>query len=254
MKRLIAVAANTFRETVRERVLYNLVFFAILMMVSGVLLRELSVRQEHKIVKDVGLASMEFFGLLIALFLGVALLTRDIERRSLYPLLAKPLSRDALLVGKFVGLVFTLVVNTSVMTAGLFATQWLLSGTVEPRLLLAVYSILLMLVMVTAIAVLLSMLTSPIVALLGTIGLVMAGRMSDVVRHARQVMPEAPDWLITVIFNIIPNFRTMDLKEAMVYGDPVDGMRVVYITAYAVVYTTIVLFLAVGAFRRRELT
>jgi Cu-processing system permease protein len=254
MRRLVAVAANTFRESVRERVLYNLVFFAILMMASGVLLRDLSVRQEHKIVKDVGLASMEVFGILIALFLGVALLTRDIERRSLYPLLAKPLTRDELLVGKFLGLVFTLLVNTAVMTVGLFATQWLLSGAIEPRLMLAVYGIVLMLIMVTAIAVLLSMLTSPIIALIGTIGVVLAGRMSDVVREARQVMPDVPEWVITVIFHTIPNFRALDVKEAVVYGDPVGGMQLLYMTAYAGVYTSIVLFLAIWAFRRRELT
>ena len=94
LSRVVAVAANTFRETVRERVLYNLVFFAILMTLCGLLLGQLSIRQDEKIIKDVGLAAMELFGHLIAIFIGIGLVSKEIERKSLYPLLAKPLSRE----------------------------------------------------------------------------------------------------------------------------------------------------------------
>ena len=118
LSRIRAVAANTFRETVRERVLYNLVIFAILMTLSGLLLGQLSIRQDERIIKNIGLASMDIFGTLIAIFIGVGLVSKEIERRSLYPLLAKPLGRDEFLLGKFVGLGVTLVVNVGVMTAG----------------------------------------------------------------------------------------------------------------------------------------
>ena len=122
MSRLLAVAANTFRETVRERVLYNLVFFAILMTLSGLLLGQLSIRQDAKVLKDIGLAAMDLFGTLIAIFIGVGLVSKEIERRSLYPLLAKPLSRGEFFLGKFTGLVFTLLgfaagVNVMMRTA-----------------------------------------------------------------------------------------------------------------------------------------
>lgn len=93
----MAVAANTFRESVRQRVLYNLVLFAVLMTLSGMLLETLSLRQDDKIVKDLGLASMEIFGTLIAVFMGVGLVSQELERRSIYPLLAKPLGRGELL-------------------------------------------------------------------------------------------------------------------------------------------------------------
>ena len=122
MSRLLAVAANTFRETVRERVLYNLVFFAILMTLSGLLLGQLSIRQDEKIIKDIGLAAMDLFGMLIAVFMGIGLVSKEIERRSLYPLLAKPLTRGEFFLGKFAGLAFTLLVNLAVMTAGLYLT------------------------------------------------------------------------------------------------------------------------------------
>ena len=103
LSRTLAVAANTFRETVRERVLYNLVFFAILMTLAGLLLGQLSIRQDEKILKDIGLAAMDLFGTLIAVFIGTGLVSKEIERRSLYPLLAKPLSRGEFFLGKFVG-------------------------------------------------------------------------------------------------------------------------------------------------------
>ena len=121
LSRTLAVAANAFRETVRERVLYNLVFFAILMTLSGLLLGQLSVRQDEKILKDIGLAAMDLFGTLIAVFIGTGLVSKEIERRSLYPLLAKPLSRGEFFLGKFAGLAFTLLVNLSVMLLGLSA-------------------------------------------------------------------------------------------------------------------------------------
>ena len=100
LSRTLAVAANTFRETVRERVLYNLVFFAILMTLAGLLLGQLSIRQDEKILKDLGLAAMDLFGTLIAIFIGIGLVSKEIERRSLYPLLAKPLSRGEFFLGQ----------------------------------------------------------------------------------------------------------------------------------------------------------
>jgi ABC-type transport system involved in multi-copper enzyme maturation permease subunit len=151
-RRILAVAANAFRESVRERVLYNLVFFAILMTLSGVLLREMSIRQDQKIIKDLGLASIEVFGILIALFVGVSLVSKEIEKRSLYPLLAKPLGRGEFLIGRFVGLGLTLLVNVVTMTASMLLTLALTSGTPDPALLKAVYATYLSLLLVVGVA------------------------------------------------------------------------------------------------------
>ena len=103
MSRILAVAANTFRETIRERVLYNLLFFALVMTVSGLLLGQISIRQDEKIIKDIALAAMDLFGTAIAVFVGVGLVSKEIERRSLYPLMAKPITRDEFerLVGRW---------------------------------------------------------------------------------------------------------------------------------------------------------
>jgi ABC-type transport system involved in multi-copper enzyme maturation permease subunit len=237
---------------VRERVLYNLVFFAILMTLSGVLLGQLSIRQDEKIIKDIGLASMDLFGILIAVFIGVGLVAKEIERRSLYPLLAKPLSREELLLGKFAGLSFTLLVNISFMTLGLYVT--LLATGREPslQLLQAIYPIYLSLLLVVAIALLFSTLTTTPLAAVFTVGVVVAGRFSDVIKNMREVAPDTPDWLVTFLYYALPNFRNFDLKDAAVYGDPVSAATLGWITLYAAVYTAMVLSAAVVAFRRRE--
>ena len=252
LSRLVAVAANTFRETVRERVLYNLVFFAILMTLSGLLLGQLSIRQDEKVLKDIGLAAMDFFGTLIAIFIGVGLVSKEIERRSLYPLLAKPLSRGEFFLGKFAGLVFTLFVNLAVMTLGLYATLLATGRGADPGLLAAIYPILLGLVLVVAFAMLFSTLTSSALASVLTVGVVLAGRFSDVIRNMREVLPAVPAWVVDGLSAVVPNFRNFDFKDRVTYGDPVPGDVLLWVTVYAAVYVTIVLGLGLASFRSRD--
>ncbi|HET8646726.1 MAG TPA: ABC transporter permease subunit [Vicinamibacteria bacterium] len=253
LKRVTAVAANTFRETVRERVLYNLVFFVILMTLSGLLLGDLSIREDDKIIKDLGLAAMDVFGTLIAIFLGVGLVSKEIERRSLYPLLAKPLDRTEFFLGKFGGLGFTLLVNTVLMTLGVYLALLIAGRSLPLSLLKAVYGIYLGLLLVVAIALLLSSVTSAALAAVGTFGIMIAGRFSAVIRDAREVMPGAPPWVVTFLYYVLPDFAKLDFKGRVAYGDPVPLSWVGWATTYALLYTTVVLALGVASFRRREL-
>ena len=252
--RVWAVAANTFRETVRERVLYNLVFFAVIMTLSGLLLGELSIRQDEKIIKDIGLAAMELFGTLIAIFIGVGLVAKEIERRSLHALLAKPLSRDEFFLGKFAGLGVTLLVNVLLMSAGLALTLLATGRGVDPGLLAAVYPIYLGLLLVVALAVTFSTLTSTVMAAVFTIGLVVAGRFLDVIRHIQDVRPDVPTWLTSLLYYALPNFRNFDFKDRVAHGDPVALATLGWVTAYAAAYIGLVLLAGLFAFRSRELT
>ena len=252
MSRIVAVAANTFRETVRERVLYNLVFFALAMTVSGLLLGHLSIRQDEMIIKDLGLAAIDFFGTLIAIFIGVGLVSKEIERRSLYPLLAKPLSRSELFLGKFLGLAFTLLVNTTAMSLGLLTTLRLVGYRPDLRLLLAIYPLYLGLLLIVAMALLFSTLTSSALAAVGTVGVILAGRYSDVVRNMREVAPEAPNWFVDLLYYAIPNFRNFDFKDQVAYGDPIAAGALGFVTVYALLYIAIALTLGLLAFARRD--
>jgi ABC-type transport system involved in multi-copper enzyme maturation permease subunit len=253
LNRLLAVATNTFRETVRERVLYNLVFFALVMTLSGLLLRQLSIEQDRKIIKDVGLAAIDFFGTLIAIFIGVGLVSKEIEKRSLYPLLAKPLSRSEFFVGKYLGLALTLLVNTAVMTVGVLGTLRMVGYPADLHLLQAIYPIYLGLLLVVALALLLSTQTSSALAAVGTVGVVLAGRYSDVIRNMRQVAPGAPQELVSVLYYLLPNFANFDFKDKVAYGDPVGAGTLGFVTAYAGFYIAVLLTLGLVSFNRRDL-
>ena len=252
LTRVLAVASNTFREAIRERVLYNLLFFAIVMTASGLLLGRLSIRQDEKIIKDIALAAMDLFGTAIAIFVGVGLVSKEIERRSLHPLMAKPLTRDEFLIGKFAGLSFTLLVNVVVMAAGLYLTLLLTGGRTDVRLLAAVFPIFLSLVLTVSLALLFSIFTSTTLAAFGSMILVVAGRFSDVIRNMREVAPGAPSWLIQGLYYTLPNYHNFDFKDRVVYGDPVTGGDLAWVTAYAAVYTSFVIGVALWSFRRRE--
>lgn len=252
LSRILAVAANTFRETVRERVLYNLVFFAILMTLAGLLLGQLSIRQDEKILKDIGLAAMDLFGTLIALFIGTGLVSKEIERRSLYPLLAKPLSRSEFFLGKFAGLSFTLFVNLSVMLLALLLTLGGTGRRPDPGLITAVYPILLGLLLVVAFAMLFSTLTSATLAAVLTVGVVVVGRFADVIRGMREVLPGVPQQLVQLLFAVVPNFANFDFKNQVAYGETVSAGILAWVTLYAAAWTVVVLGLGLASFRSRD--
>ena len=252
MSRIAAVAANTFRETVRERVLYNLVFFAMLMTLAGLLVGQLSIRQDKKIIKDIGLASIDLFGTAIALLMGVGLVSKEIERRSLYPLLAKPLTRSEFFLGKFAGLAFTLLVNVSAMTVGLAVTLLATSRSVEVELLGGVFPLYLGFLLVVALAMLFSTVTSSTLSAVCTLGLALAGRYSDVIRNIREVAPETPGWVVDALYYAVPNFRNFDFKTRVAYGEAVPLDVLAWVTIYALVYLAAVLGLGLAIFRARD--
>jgi ABC-type transport system involved in multi-copper enzyme maturation permease subunit len=252
LRRVLAVAANTFRETVRERVLYNLVFFAILMTLSGLLVRQLSIRQDAKIIKDIGLASMDIFGTLIAMFIGVGLVSKEIERRSIVPLLAKPVSREEFYCGKFLGLAFTLFVNIAVMAAGLYLTLFVTGWGLDPVLLRAIYPIYLGLLLVVALAMMFSSLSSSILAAVLTFGVVVAGRYADVIHNMREVAPGVSPWFADALYYAVPNFRNFDFKDRVVYGDVVPLAWLGWSSLYAALYIALAMAVGLLSFRSRD--
>jgi ABC-type transport system involved in multi-copper enzyme maturation permease subunit len=252
LKQLLAVAANTYRETVRERVLFGLVGFVALMTVSGILMGQLSIRQDEKIIKDLGLASIQLAGTAIALLVGAGLVSKDVERRSLYPILAKPISRDRFYLGKFMGLSFTLLVNTGTMTAGLYLTLFALGRSLDGKLLAAATLLYLSFLLVIALALFFSSTTSASLASLCTLGVVLAGQFSDVVMNARDVLPGVPPGLIRAVYLMLPNFRNFDVKDLAAHGDPISSGQILSAALYGAAYTAIVLSLGLVAFRRRD--
>src|SRR5215467_2872001 len=218
MSRVLIVAQNTFREAVRDRVLYNLVFFALLMIASAMLIGQISMGIETVVMISLGLSAISLIGLLIAMFTGVGLVSKEIDKRTLHAVLAKPLRRWEFLLGKFAGLVVTLAVNTAAMAAGLFLALWLVKHSItrsDSVVLVAVYFILLKLMLVVALAMLFSCFTSPLLAILFTGGLYLAGLFVSELRNLQLTeLTPLMQKFFAVISYVLPNFGNYEVLGA----------------------------------------
>jgi ABC-type transport system involved in multi-copper enzyme maturation permease subunit len=248
------IALNTYRETVRDKVLYNLVLFALLMISSSYVLGKISVYQEVKIIKDLGLASISAFGMVIAIFIGIGLVSKEIDKRTLYSLLPKPISRVQFLLGKYFGLCLTLLVNVLVMTAGLYGLLFLMAEPFEPALLKAVFLIYVKLVVLVAVALLFSTFTSALMAALFTGFVYVAGYFSADLKHFDSVVESTVLPQITLfLYYLLPNFKNFDIKAPIVAGDPVAFGQIAFASAYAVVYIALLLVTSAWVFQHRNL-
>ena len=173
-----AIALNTFREAIRDRILYLLFFFAAISLAFSRLLAVLTVGDRVKIIKDVGLASISVFGMLMAILIGTGLVYKEIDKKTIYTLLAKPIPRWQFLLGKFFGLALTLFIMILAMGTVFLVIVLLHTGKLESRLLLAILFIFLELVLITAVAILFSCFSTPILSSLFTLSFYLIGHLS----------------------------------------------------------------------------
>jgi ABC-type transport system involved in multi-copper enzyme maturation permease subunit len=257
MRRAGVVALNTFREAVRDRVLYNLVFFALLMMAAAVAVGQISIGIERTVIVSLGLSAISVIGLLISVFLGVALVSKEMDKRTLYALLAKPVRRWEFLLGKFAGLVLTLAVNTAAMALGLLLVMIYVTHSLErgdAAVLVAVYFILLKLALIVALALLFSCFTTPLLAILFTVGLYIVGLYVQELRNLPvEVMSPAMSVFTRWLSYLLPNFENFNVLAMAAHGRAVPGALILQNTLYTVIYSTIVLTAAAAVLSRRNL-
>jgi ABC-type transport system involved in multi-copper enzyme maturation permease subunit len=266
VKATAAIAINVFRESVRDKVLYNLVLFAILLIGASYLLGQLTAGQDVKIIKDLGLSAVSLFGLFIAVFIGIGLVSKEVERRSIYSLLSKPIRRHQLLLGKYIGLTLTLVVNVSIMAAALYAVLGYMSWgftpevqrawdapALDPALLKAVGLILVELMLVTSIALFFSTFSTPILSAAFTFGLFVVGHFSSDLRNFQDVVdsPGAAR-LARGLYWVLPNLAPFDVKADVVHGISVPARYIGLTLAYAALYITMLLVISSLIFSRRD--
>lgn len=257
MINVLAVASNTFREAVRDRVLYNLVFFALLMMAAAILVGQISIDIEKSVIISLGLTAVSVIGLFIAIFIGVGLVSKEMDKRTLYALLAKPVKRWEFLLGKFAGLVMTLTVNTAAMALGLYTALWTVKHSLEKTdgyVLVAVYLLLLKLALIVALAMLFSCFTTPFLAILFTAGIYVAGVFATDLRTMQTLqMATATTNFLHILSYVLPNFENFNVMGAVAHDRAVPASLVGDATLYAVVYGGIVLTLAAVVFSKRNL-
>lgn len=267
MRVMWLVAMHAFRDSVRDKVLYAIVAFAVLLMAASYLISQLTAGQDLKIIKDLGLAAMSLFGLFIAIFIGIGLVAREIDRRSIHALLAKPVRRHEFIVGKYIGLVATLMVNLGVMAIAYYAVLGYMGATAgpgtlraadapaaDPRLLLAIAMIGMELALVTAVALFCSTFSSSALLSAGlTTGVYVAGQFGADLKNFEQVV-ESPiaGWIGRLLYYALPNFAAFDIKTQVVHGLAVDPAYLAMTAAYGVAYIALLVVASVLVFARRD--
>jgi ABC-type transport system involved in multi-copper enzyme maturation permease subunit len=247
-----AIALNTFREAIRDRILYLLLAFALILIGVSRLLSLLTVGNEEKIIKDIGLSAISVFGVLTAVFVGVSLVFKEIERRTVYTLLAHPVRRWQFIVGKFSGLFALLAMNLTLMSVALAGVLLLRSESPWP-LVPAIVLILVELALITAFALLFSSVTNPILAALWTFAVYLMGHLSWSLQLLKDKLPEGSGrWLCDLVYAVLPNLDRLNLKAQAVHGAPLAPGVVPLAMAYGLGYTLLVLLLACFAFERKE--
>lgn len=253
MQSLVVVAGNTFKETFRDKILYNLVFFALLLIGASVLLGTLTIGEQSKIVNDLGLAAINLVAVIIAIFVGIGLVTKEIERRTIYTILARPITRVQFILGKYLGLTFIVVVNIAIMFAMFLGTVWLSGNAVYGSLFQAVELILVETLLVMAIAMFFSTFSSSTLSATMTLGFYVIGHLtSDLKGIAEKSQNQLTESVLTALYYLCPNLELLNIKGQAASGVLVEMGYQVTATAYGLLYAGLLLTGACLIFQRRD--
>jgi len=256
ISRLSAITFNTFREAVRDRVLYNLIIFALLLVATAPLFSQISLGIEKLILVNAGLSAISIFGIIIAIFIGIGLVSKEIEKKTLYTILSRPVRRWEFIAGKYFGLLMTLVVNAFFMTAGFYLALLIVSRGLamdDARLLIAIYFIILEFFIVTAVTLLFSSFSTPIFAAIFAFALFAIGTFSEDLHNFASLAHGVTKWLATGAAYLVPNFATLNVISQVAHSESISAKLVLFNTVYALLYSLTAVVIAIVIFGRRNL-
>jgi len=257
MTKVATLAWVTVREALRQKLAVNLLVFAIALVTASFVISTLTFGEQYRVIVNIGLSAMEVFGTLIAVFLGAGLVASDVQRRTVYPIVAKPVSRAQYVVGRYAGLVVTTTLNLAVMAVFFVAVLAFYLGGFgflgETPILATLAGIALQLAMIAAVAVLFSTFTTATLSAIFSLSLVVAGHLaSDLVRYWSK-QGEGLGWMGKALYVVVPNLEALNFKEAMVYKDALASGTVALALLYGALYATGVVAVAAAVFTRRDL-
>jgi ABC-type transport system involved in multi-copper enzyme maturation permease subunit len=254
--RLSAITLNTFREAVRDRVLYNLIVFVLLLVASAPLFGQISIGIERLILVNVGLSSISLFGTIIAILVGIGLVSKEIERKTLYTILSRPVRRWEFIVGKYFGLLLTLVVNTAFMTVGLYIALLVTAHGLkraDALLLAAICCIVLQFMIMVALTLLFSSFSTPIFSAIFAFALFVIGTFAEDLKNFAAMSHGVTQWAATAAAYLVPNFASLNVISQAAHEQPISGSLIAFNTLYALLYSSAVTAAAVLIFERRNL-
>jgi ABC-type transport system involved in multi-copper enzyme maturation permease subunit len=250
---MLAVAHNTFRESVRDKVLYVLLFFAAVTIAGSKVLGWVSIGQDIKIVKDISLGALSVFGVLIAIFVGTSLIYKEIDKRTIYTIICRPMARHEFIFGKYLGLAGLLLVVVAAMTAMAAAYVAVLGGALDGVFFLAALLVYVKLLLVTALALLMSSLVSPILGAIIVFCAYVLGHGTGILADLPKQLQGSPaePWLKAVYY-VLPNLSNFDIRAEAANDLPISGAYVAWAVVYGALYTAVLLALAALAFEGRD--
>lgn len=253
LARIFAIAANTMREAIRARVLYTLLFFALALIGTGTLLATLSYVERDRILQDVGFGAIRAFSVAISIFVGIHLVHREVDRRTIFTILSKPIARSEFLLGKYFGLVATLWLLIAVMSAGFVAISWLSDAPITSAHVAALGLVGAEATVLVAVALLFSAFTTPMLASLFSAGLWLIGHLSrDLRTLGAQGDSEGMRRATEALYRVLPDLSAFDLTGHAARGLVIAASDVLVPLAYALGYATVVLVAATWIFERRD--
>jgi ABC-type transport system involved in multi-copper enzyme maturation permease subunit len=254
--KIVPIAINTFRESARDRVLYNLVLFVLLLVIASVVMGRIAVGQEAKIIIDLGLSAMTVFGVLIAIFLGIGLVSKEIENGAIANILSKPVRRSEFILGKYFGLLLTLGVNSAVMAAAITLALLYVKGgpdAAQARLWPAVWLIFLELAIMTGVALLFSCFSSPALSALFALLIFLIGRWSPDLKLVADTASSMTTRAISLaLYHLLPNLSNFNYIDETAHGQAPPWNMVAGNTVYAAFYIAATLTAAALIFNRRN--
>ncbi|MDD5541616.1 MAG: ABC transporter permease subunit [Acidobacteriia bacterium] len=257
MTKILAIAQNTFKEAIRDKILYSLILFALLMIGSSILLGMISINIETKVTIDVGLSAMSVIGAVMAVFIGINLVHKEIDKKTLYSILSKPIHRTQFILGKFLGLGFTLLVNLVIMAVGLVGVLMFISrgtGGIHSSLFIAVFLIFLQLLLITGIALVFSSFSTPALSAMFTLALYFIGQFNADIRHFGTAANSlAIQSVTTSLYYLLPNFGNFNVIAGVSHGRPIAWTLLGYDLIYSIAYLFILLSASAVIFGRRDL-
>ncbi len=253
MKRLWALAVNTFREAVRDRVLVSILFFAVGVLGLSLVVEDITIGDQAKVVRSVAQGAVDIFGAIIAMFLGVSVIHRELERKTVFTVLSKPVPRWTFVVGKYAGLMLTVGVEVAVLVAVYVLFMVSRGDPPDLALFVSMGMLLVELSLLSAWATLFSAYSAPTTAAAFTLAVFVIGHLADDIwLYGNQAESESVRTAARALYWTLPNFEVLSLRDVAVHKLAVPWPRVATGMAYGLSYAVAVLGTAVLVFQRKD--
>lgn len=253
MHRIIAIAENTFKEALRQKILLLLVIFGILLIIVSIFLEPFALGESPKILRDIGLAVAPFFGVLVVIIIGATLIHKDIEKRTIYTVITKPVKRSEIILGKFFGLFILIAILQCSMAIIQQLVIFMYEGSFDLPLLIAIPFSLIEIMVLSGILLLFSSFTSPTLsALMGIIFYVMGHASPGLKLFTDHIESEVLKYIAYAFYYILPNLENFNLRLELVHKLPLYTDQILFSLCYGFIYTIFLLYLSIIIFEKRE--